>query len=155
MPGLSARTKTTALMIVTVVLLIVDRFLKQLALHFYSTKIIIKNILSFSLSENTGIAFSLGAEKNLSWLILLITLILLFVAYKKMKSKEYVLMASLLLIIIGSASNLFDRFAYGAVIDYFYFLQITIFNLADLSIILGATLYIINSKMSTLDRSKD
>gem|GEM_PF-1122698 len=51
----------------------------------------------------------------------------------------------LISIILGGASNVFDRFAYGGVIDYVNILGIATINLADILILLGLILLIRNS----------
>ena len=44
---------------------------------------------------------------------------------------------TLLPILLGGISNVFDRFAYGGVIDYAHILNIATLNLADILILLG------------------
>ena len=44
------------------------------------------------------------------------------------------------LILAGGISNLFDRILWGQVIDYLGFFKLTVFNLADVLLIIGAIL---------------
>ncbi len=148
MTGLTARTKTTALIVATVVLLIADRLLKYLALHTESVQNIFGNWFTFSLSHNTGIAFSLADNYNVKWVIVLITLVLLLFVYLKLKTKKYNEAIALSIILLGSVSNLYDRFIYGSVIDYFSFANLSVFNIADCLIIAGAILFIIFNRIN-------
>lgn len=155
MTGLTARTKTTALIVATVVLLITDRLLKYLALHTESVQNIFGDWFTFSLSHNTGIAFSLADNYNVKWVIVLIALVLLLFVYLKIKTNKYNEAIALGIILLGSLSNLFDRFIYGSVVDYFSFANLSVFNLADCLIIAGAILFIIYNKINeknTLDK---
>lgn len=49
-------------------------------------------------------------------------------------------------ILLGGASNVFDRFAYGGVIDYVNILGIATINLADILILGGLIILIFNTK---------
>ncbi len=48
---------------------------------------------------------------------------------------------ALILIIIGGASNVFDRLVYGGVIDYIFIIPFAPFNLADGLIVIGIVWY--------------
>ena len=48
-------------------------------------------------------------------------------------------------IIMGAASNLFDRLKYGYVIDYLDLKYFTVFNLADAMIIFGVAILLISA----------
>lgn len=71
--------------------------------------------------------------------LFLIVLILIFVRVRKVFSFW------LVLIISGSLSNIIDRLVYGGVIDYFNLSNLFVFNLSDLSIIIGLSGIAINS----------
>ncbi len=119
--------------------LICDRFLKFLAVNdFLNNKKIIGDFFKFNFASNYNIAFSLPITGwCLNVLIILIIFVLIFYLlylFKKQDSKKFSL---LLLIICGAVSNLFDRFKYGYVIDYFDLKYFTVFNLADVMIVGG------------------
>ncbi len=46
------------------------------------------------------------------------------------------------LVLAGAASNLFDRFRWGGVVDYFHVGTLPVFNAADLAIVSGIVLFI-------------
>jgi signal peptidase II len=114
---------------------ILDRSLKQMALVNGIKKFLNLNIF---LSFNEGVALNLPLTgKVLYFLLIIIIFWLSAVILKSYQKKDLINILGLSLILIGTFSNFFDRILYGAVIDYFMFWQITIFNLADLMILIG------------------
>lgn len=125
-----------------------DRLLKVLARQGYQLKII-GEIFKFNFVKNFYIAFSLpiyGAW--LSAAILLIILLLIFYLVRAWREGELAPGISLLTIILGASSNLYDRFKFGYVIDYLDLKYFTVFNLADAMIVMGMIflLFITNKK---------
>ncbi|NJB35820.1 signal peptidase II [Croceivirga sp. JEA036] len=104
--------------------------------------------------ENTGAALGFGANfspilKNvlLNFLPLVVLLILLVRIFKKQNLPNWNLVAFAFLI-GGGLGNLIDRFLYGSVTDFFHlkigFLRTGIFNMADVSVTLGAICLLIS-----------
>ena len=99
--------------------------------------------LNFYLIWNKGIAFGLFSfDQNfiynlITFLIVIITLIILFIALKSKDYKGYFFIS----IFSGSIGNLYDRFYYSAVPDFIDFhlndFHWFIFNVADIFISLG------------------
>ena len=99
--------------------------------------------LNFYLIWNKGIAFGLFSfDQNfiynlISFLIVIITLIILFIALKSKDYKGYFFIS----IFSGSIGNLYDRLYYSAVPDFIDFhinnFHWFIFNVADIFISLG------------------
>ena len=129
-----------------------DRFLKFLAINnFFDEPLqIISNIFQLNFIANYNIAFSLPLSGI--WLnIIIILIILSFIVHlvililppnlsfindgKVLCNYRYI--TYLILIILGSASNLYDRIRHGFVIDYFDLAYFTVFNIADAMIFLG------------------
>jgi len=125
--------------------IILDRFLKTLAIYEPERQFnLIGEIFKFSFKANYRIAFSLPLsgpvlEIILTLIILVLIGLSLFYRYKR----EFTALAPLCLIILGAASNLFDRFKHGFVIDYLDLKYFTVFNLADAMIVTGVILLII------------
>jgi len=120
--------------------IILDRFFKTLAMNFLAVPFnLLGNFFSFSFSGNYNIAFSLPITGIfLNFIIILIILGLVYnllYNYKTGKKPDAFL---LLMVIMGAISNLVDRLKYGFVIDYFDLKYFTVFNLADMMIVLGA-----------------
>ncbi|MCD4694499.1 signal peptidase II [bacterium] len=134
------KNKTAIFLIIAVLFLILDRFLKFLSIKgFYDEPVfLIKEFFSLNFAPNYYIAFSLplsGKFLIISILLMVLTLIyyLLFLI-KKQRSAEY---ASLFFVVLGSISNLAYRMNYGYVVDYLELKYFTIFNIADAMIVLG------------------
>jgi signal peptidase II len=135
--------KIAPYIIIAIFLIIVDRFLKIFALNGISFNLI-GDFFTFKFSPNYNIAFSLPLSGIfLNFLILFIIIILLyyfvFLVYTKKTISYY-----FGLLILGSASNYFDRIKYGFVIDYFDLKYFTVFNIADIMIVFGCLLLIVN-----------
>ena len=131
-----------------VLLLASDRFLKILALVYWSnhsTKLWSGWSLTYSL--NHKIAFSLPwSGPSLLIGLTLVTLALSFIAINYIK-KQPTQSWGWSLFLAGTYSNLFDRFIYGGVIDYLANWW-TIFNLADVLIIIGLSAILLSSSHS-------
>lgn len=149
----SATTNALIINVICLALFIIDRLLKYVAISLYSEKSIklLGFLLKFDFYSNKGIAFSIQFKQ-----IIIIILIILIISaicwflYKSYKIKKWLYIFCLSLILIGSVSNLIDRLIYGYVIDYFDMRWFTVFNLADVMIVIGALILII----SNIDLSK-
>ncbi|MDP3846277.1 MAG: signal peptidase II [Pseudomonas sp.] len=137
----------------SVVVLLLDQLSKvyfEGALSLYQQIVVIPDYFSWTLAYNTGAAFSFLADAA-GWqrwffaAIALVVSVVLVVWLKRLKAHETWLAVALALVLGGAIGNLFDRVAYGHVIDFilvhwqnrWYF---PAFNLADSAITLGAIL---------------
>ena len=120
------------------------------SLSLYQQIVVIPDYFSWTLAYNTGAAFSFLADSSgwQRWLFALIAIVVsgvLVVWLKRLKSGETWLAIALALVLGGALGNLFDRIAYGHVIDFilvhwrnqYYF---PAFNLADSAITVGAVM---------------
>ncbi|MFD1691776.1 signal peptidase II [Azotobacter chroococcum] len=118
------------------------------ALRLYQQIEIVPGLFSWTLAYNTGAAFSFLAGESgwQRWLFALIAVAVsavLVVWLKRLQSAETWLAVALALVLGGAVGNLFDRVAYGHVIDFIlvhwqdrWFFPA--FNLADSAITVGA-----------------
>jgi len=119
-------------------------------LTLYQQIVLIPDYFSWTLAYNTGAAFSFLADADgwQRWFFAAIALVVsgvLVVWLKRLKADETWLALALALVLGGALGNLFDRVAYGHVIDFilvhwqnrWYF---PAFNLADSAITVGAIL---------------
>ena len=120
------------------------------ALSLYQQIVVIPDYFSWTLAYNTGAAFSFLADAG-GWqrwffaAIALVVSVVLVVWLKRLKSYETRLAIALALVLGGALGNVFDRVAYGHVVDFilvhwqnrWYF---PAFNLADCAISLGAAM---------------
>lgn len=100
-------------------------------------------LVQWTLTHNKGAAFSLGADQP-GFLLLVSSVLFLGILYFAFSQKKLTLLETIGygLVLGGAASNLWDRLAYGAVIDYIDIVAVgfPIFNLADMLIFCGVVL---------------
>ncbi|WP_296317357.1 signal peptidase II [Winogradskyella sp. UBA3174] len=98
--------------------------------------------------ENKGAFLGMGSDMNptlkLIFLLILPTLVLVYVIYYIVKTKELdrLSLIAFCCIIGGGIANVFDRIVYGEVTDFFFInlggvFKTGIFNVADLSVTTG------------------
>jgi signal peptidase II len=104
---------------------------------------IIRNILHMTLIHNTGIAFGLFKDQGIVFIIIPVIAIILLIFniyyYRQNDealSRTYIIAFSLIL--GGAIGNLYDRIAFGYVIDFIDFRIWPVFNIADSAITVGA-----------------
>jgi signal peptidase II len=92
--------------------------------------------------ENTGAAFGMGRGSrgsNGAFIALAVVLIGALITWRRRlpKDQRWTHIA-LSLVLAGAFGNLYDRVAYGWVVDFFDFRVFPVFNVADSSITVGA-----------------
>jgi len=97
---------------------------------------VIPGLLWFQLIKNTGAAF--GLFQSLGPLLALITLVLVYTAYKIARHEDdRLLLWSLSFILGGALGNLIDRILRGGVMDFIRIPNWPLFNIADCFITVG------------------
>lgn len=137
-------------------IILIDQITKRLATYYLEQKFFISYWrLSTVYTYNKGISFSLLESNSyaflLKYIVAIITLIFLYIAYNSNKKLEKL---SLTLIASGGLSNFLDRVLFKGVIDFVKF-DITqnfhiIFNFADIAITLGGILLAIHTLAHSL-----
>jgi signal peptidase II len=148
----SARLTHFALALIVV---LVDRWTKRLVaarIPLYNHVQIIPGFFRLTHTENTGAAFSLFADSPAHWktgLLIgfsVIAMLIVSVLLWKQARALTVTGIALSLILGGAVGNLWDRAASGRVVDFLLFYikqyQWPVFNLADSSIVVGASLLV-------------
>ena len=138
------------------VVVCVDRVTKRLVashIAMYTHIQIIPGFFRLTHTENTGAAFSLFADSPAHWKTVfligfsLVAMVIVSVLLWKQTRALTVAGIALSLILGGAVGNLWDRMASGRVVDFLLFYvkqyQWPVFNLADSSIVVGATLLVI------------
>jgi len=135
---ISNKKKMVVFLGVAIFFVALDRLLKVIALQEIILFSIFKDLFSFEFSPNPYIAFSLplgGWFLNVLIPFLLIGLLYyLKISWQQKNNVETIAAFS---VFLGAISNYFDRLRYGYVIDYFDLEYFTVFNLADVMIVLG------------------
>jgi len=151
---------------IAVLAIILDFVTKQMAEHFlvYAQPVYVLPFFDLTLLYNKGAAFSFLANES-GWQRWFFTVIAIGVStaltiwLMTLKSTEKWIAAALVLIIGGAIGNLYDRLAYGHVVDFIhvhwgphYF---PAFNIADSAITIGAGMLIIDSLFLSKDKQDD
>lgn len=112
---------------------------------------IIKDYFQLIWVENKGAFLGMGSDMNptlrLIFLLILPTVVLLYVIYYIVKTKELdrLSLIAFCCIVGGGIANVFDRIVYGQVTDFFFIdlggvFKTGIFNIADISVTTGMIL---------------
>lgn len=143
MKKLEMKYKKIFLILLGIIIVFLDQITKYTLMGKNLT--IIPNILNFTYTENTGVAFGIGA--NNIFLIIIVNIIVLGLIIDCMRKERTNLkiLIPLILIFSGGVGNLIDRIFRGYVID---FIDINLFNfpnfnIADICITIGIIFLII------------
>ncbi len=146
---LLSRKKWPIFTLTIVLSLIVDQASKALArsnLDPQKSIDIIKDVLSLNLVKNTGAAFGLlqGQSTMLQLIgVALVAMILFYILFYRPTS--FIIRVALGLIVAGSIGNLIDRALFKQVTDFIDLQVWPVFNLADSSIVVGASFLMLKS----------
>jgi len=132
---------------VAIFFIVLDRFLKSLALKFSDGELeILSDWIKFTLVKNYNIALSLPLHGILvMFLVIALTMLVIYYFVLFIKKEDVIGAFCMLLIALGAISNLVDRVLYGFVIDYFDIKFFSVLNLADIMITTGVLIFIIFS----------
>ncbi len=149
--------KMAWIFITAVFFVLTDRLLKAYALKLGDgiELSIVGDWFTFSPALNQYIAFSLPlAGPILTTSIIVILFVVLITAIKQYQSGQITNAGLLGAIFLGAASNLYDRFKYSGVIDYFNLKYFSIFNLADSIIVVSVFLLIFLAIKKDFNKAK-
>lgn len=134
--------------LISFILLVIDFFSKLIIKTNNINTTIIPDFFSISYVKNTGAAFSIFEGYSIIFIIIAI-LAIIYIDKKFIKERLNKLQMILFALLVGGIlGNLLDRIIYGYVIDFLSFkignYYFPIFNIADICIILGVCLLIID-----------
>ena len=142
--------------ILAVIVVALDHWTKRLAetrIALYAHIQVIPGFFRLTHTENTGAAFSLFADHPARWktdLLIAFSVVAMAIVVTLLWKQTRALTISgiaLSLILGGAAGNLWDRLATGHVVDFLLLYvkqyQWPVFNLADSSIVVGASLLVL------------
>ena len=139
------KNKKVVLIILGISIILLDQITK--AILSGKNLIIIPNILNFTYTENTGVAFGIGSNNLILIIISNIVVLGIIIRFIKERKEQvnFSILFSLVLILSGGIGNLIDRIVKGYVID---FIDVNLFNfpnfnVADISIIIGIGILLI------------
>ena len=140
--------------IVGIAIIAIDQISKRFILKNPDTfrDFSIENFLQITLSKNHGMAFGINAGHCVLYLLIaIIILFLLDLLRKKYQQNNFAKILIITIILAGAISNLIDRIRLGYVIDFINVPWFSIFNFADICIVLG-TIFLI--KIELFKKSK-
>ena len=128
-----------AALFIALLIVVLDQLTKLAitrALALNESKVIITKVLSLTYITNTGALFGMFRGMNLPLIVLGVVVVVWLIchSYTEASREKNIFFA---LIIGGALSNIIDRIAYGAVIDFINFHFWPAFNLADSAITIG------------------
>ena len=147
--------KKTFLILLGIIIVFLDQITKYILIGKNLT--IIPNILNFTYTENTGVAFGIGANNIFLTIIVNIIVLGVIIDCIRKNQTDFKILIPLILIFSGGVGNLIDRIFRGYVID---FIDINLFNfpnfnIADICITTGIIfLIIIIIKLTKNDTEK-
>lgn len=135
--------------ILLIAIIFVDQLIKILIRHNMTlgqSIQVISDFFSIKYIENDGMAFGILSGSRLFLIVVpIIALVIIYLLWLKYREKfRPIFSISIMMILAGGASNIFDRIVFGSVTDYISFKWFAIFNFADISATVGCVLLCIS-----------
>ena len=128
-------------LLLAVAVVALDRATKHWAMRTLAQpEVALEGVLRWRYCENTGAAFSALSGSGTVVLVLSAILLVVLAAYLLFRPRiPWGAQLCLWAVVAGGASNLFDRLAWGFVVDFIepLFVSFAVFNVADCFIVLG------------------
>lgn len=131
---------------IALLLFVFDRALKYIFVNRFVDKVGLLDWLGLELKMNDGLAFGFlsGHGLIISLVGIIIFLYFLYLYFNIFKNSEWSLVG-LGMVLSGALSNLLDRFIYdGYVVDYINVTFYSVFNVADVAIVVGLVILLFN-----------
>lgn len=128
-----------------------DQFTKHLissSMQLGQSHEIIDGLFYFTYAQNTGVAWGmLAGHLTLFILVAIIAAVVMVLYFRKTKKEEVLTRFGLVLVFAGLLGNLIDRIFFGYVRDFIdviiFNYNFPIFNIADMAVVIGVALIII------------
>ena len=128
-------------LLLAVAVVALDRATKHWAMRTLAQPVVaLEGVLRWRYCESTGAAFSALSGSGTVVLVLSAILLVVLAAYLLFRPRiPWGAQLCLWAVVAGGASNLFDRLAWGFVVDFIepLFVSFAVFNVADCFIVLG------------------
>ncbi|QEK11986.1 signal peptidase II [Crassaminicella thermophila] len=130
--------------LMVLLIIILDQLSKYIVQSIFSVNKsmpIIENIFHLTYVRNVGAAFGILQNQKMFFVIITLVVISGIILFTRTQTNIHKLVVySLSLIVGGAIGNLIDRIRFGYVVDFFDFRIWPVFNIADISIVVGAIL---------------
>jgi len=152
------------LFLITISVIVLDQVTKQLitrTMEMGDSSSIINNFLYITYHRNTGAAFGILQGRMLFfYVVTAVAVIGILIWLSKLNIKQNRILAIALALILGGAlGNFIDRVMYQAVIDFIHTVwwgrDFPIFNVADIALVCGAILMLLDILIIDRRRGKD
>ena len=137
---------------ISFLIFILDFISKRVMVHFlnYGDSLsVIPHFFSFTLTKNTGVAFSMLDGMGIFIIIMSFVVIYFLIQSIRHHKDNMMEVVGYSMVLGGAVGNLFDRIVYGYVIDFLDFYvfgyDYPIFNIADCFIVIGIIILFIVS----------
>ncbi|MGO4875876.1 signal peptidase II [Pedobacter psychrotolerans] len=138
----------------------ISKIIARLEISDYEHIVLIKNFFTLTKVENSGAFLSLGDDMPYAFRLIILTgLPLLFLGYGlyylfAKPDLPSTMQIALCFLIGGGIGNLYDRMVHGSVTDFmhmdFHIFQTGVFNFADISIMIGIGILLLQSVKGNL-----
>jgi len=137
---------------ITLAAVVLDQWTKRWFLANYEmgdSTVVVPGFFNFTLTTNTGAAFSLFQNQPLALTLVSITVFCLMLVFRhKLFANTALEQTAFGLVAGGVVGNLLDRMRYGEVIDFIHWYvgeySWPVFNIADSAICIGVGLYLLS-----------
>lgn len=146
--------------LIGLLIIIIDQMIKAIIITNIPLGTTIGKGIRVTNVANTGMAYSMGANKPIFIIIANFVFIctLIYFLIKNCKTRGKLVKISLIMVIGGGLSNLIDRIFRGYVVDYIDITQIfnyPVFNIADICVVIGGILLIGYIIVQTIKRQEN
>lgn len=137
------KVKYILAVVVAGIALLLDQIVKYYFQHNQGSRFTIwEPLLFFQFKANPNIAFGLPLQSFLFIAFAIIVLgLLIYLLVKSFQNKELFQFYLILFIIVGALGNIIDRIQYGYVVDFITVPFWSIFNLADIYIVVAVFIW--------------
>ena len=149
--NLGYHLRSPSVLIYALLFFVLDRLTKLMVLnHSHELPIkVIDKFFTLTYVKNPGVAFGWFPDWKLPPILMAVTMIVIIAYYSfKLPEEEKLTRWSLALLVGGAIGNLYDRIAYGFVVDFFLFhfgsIDFPVFNVADIAIDFGVFMLFID-----------
>jgi signal peptidase II len=142
--------------LIAAVVFLVDQLTKLLIIHtmnLHDSISVIPGVFYITYVKNYGAAFGILAHRTGLFVIITVSVVLLIIFFLRQLPKDQNLLRIALVLQLGGAlGNLMDRLLYGFVIDFLDFRFWPVFNVADIAIVAGIGLLMLDLARTTREK---
>jgi signal peptidase II len=140
------------ILLIAAVVIFIDQVSKLMVVNTMSLNQsipVIPNVFHITYVQNFGAAFGIFAHRTGIFIFVTVAVVLLILVFSRQVPAEHTLLRLALALQLGGAvGNLIDRLRFGYVVDFFDFCIWPVFNIADIAIVTGVGLLLLDLVLS-------